>query len=143
MESAWLAGRVIGESEYSFFQFEFLGVGNFVAGVGEDFETVVLEGIVGGGNHEARGEGAGFGEPGDAGGGQNSRNFKLHTLPNQTRRYLGRQRGTGFPGIHADENARRRRMGQRPFAQRAAEGEDGAGVEGIPPGDPANTVGTE
>ena len=68
---------------------------------GEDLDAVVLEGIVGGGDHDAGGEGVVAGEPGHAG---------VVTTPAETARTrlsepggdLGGDRGTGFASVHAD-----------------------------------------
>ena len=56
MGSAYLTGRLRGERKDTGLQFEFFGVRHFVAGVGEDFEAVVLKGIVGRRDHETGGE---------------------------------------------------------------------------------------
>ena len=76
------------------FQFEFFRIRYFVSGMSENFEAIVLEGIMGCRDHKTGRKGTGFGEPRDGGGRQYPSEFEGDALALQTGANLGRARAT-------------------------------------------------
>jgi hypothetical protein len=132
-----------GKGEDALFEGEFLGIGHLVAGVGEDLEAVIGERIMGSRDHETGGIGTGFGEPGDTGSGDDPGEVRGDAFAGESGDGLGGEGWSGFAGIHADQGAGGGRVGTNPFAEGAAEGVDGDGVERELASDAANAVGTE
>ena len=112
-------------------------VGQLAAPGGEELDAVVLEGVVGRGDHRRR-VAVGGREPGHARRGQHADVGHVGALGHEPGRQGGLQERTRDPGVAADQEAV---AGQDP-GRGPAQGHDHLGGE-VGVGDAANTVGTE
>ena len=86
------------------FDGELGGVGELEAVGAEELDAVVLPGIVGGGDDDARGEFVELGEVGDGGGGDDAGVFDGGSAGVETGGEGGGDPGGGLAGVHAEED---------------------------------------
>ena len=115
--------RVLADAEYLGFEGKLLGVGEFEARVIEYFESVVSIGIVRSGDHDARHVGAVFGVVSYAWRGEQAGEVRLYTARDQTGGNGFGEPGTGFAGVHAEQNLWFAGLAFGPGAESGTEGE--------------------
>lgn len=129
--------------ENSGFELLFDGIGEFHAGVGEEFYAVVVIRIVRGGNNDARLKIILTNEAGDTGSGDYSCESDAAA---SLLKACGKQSGdvrAGFAGVHADENVGGRVFAEQIGGERKASGKKGGVVERRSAGNTTNAIGSE
>ena len=121
----------------------FLLVGQLVSGMPEDFDAIVLIGIVGRGDHDTGGEGSVLGEVGDSRGGGDAGKVDADIVLSQTGGNFRSQPRAGFTGVHPDDDLLPAAAGGDPFSERGTGGGHGFRVERIFSRDTADSVGAE
>jgi hypothetical protein len=132
-----------GEGEDLFFEGEFLGIGEFEAGMIEDFEAIVLVGIVRGGDHDAGSIGAVFRIPGEAGGSEEAGEVRLNGGGEQAGGEGFGQPRAGFAGIEGKEHFGVGGLRASPSPERGTEGKSSGGIHGGRTGPAPDAVGPE
>ena len=86
----------------------------------DQFDAVVLVRIVGGGDHDARGEWSGSRQIRDAWRGGDASKIRRHLLPREAARHFGSQPGTRLTSVHSDNDLRLLPGFQDQFPERRA-----------------------
>jgi len=115
-------------------------VREFHAGAGEEFDAVVVIGIVRGGNHDARGEAVLAHQAGNAGRADDAGGSGHNIFLAQSGGDLAGDMRAGFARVHADEDARGSSLAAQIRAETASDPEKRVVVQGKLSWNAANPV---
>ena len=118
-------------------------IGQFEAGMIDDFDAVVPVRIVRRGDHDSSGEGTDLGDVSQTGRGDQAGEARLDTFALQPAGDVFGDPGAALARVHSDNDFGIEVMYSNPARQRYAHGKSGGAIQRIFAGDSANPVGSK